>query len=54
MLDKYKKYYLADEILWLRARTKLKMNKTDEAIADLNLLDKDYSVDIPCWTMMKV
>jgi tetratricopeptide (TPR) repeat protein len=46
MLDKYKKHYLADEILWLRARTKLKMNKIDEAIADLNLLIKDYSVDI--------
>lgn len=46
MLEKYKKHYLADEILWLRARTKLKMNRTDEAISDLNLLLKDYSVDI--------
>jgi tetratricopeptide (TPR) repeat protein len=46
MLEKYKKHYLADEILWLRARTKLKMNKIDDAIADLNLLIKDYSIDI--------
>jgi tetratricopeptide (TPR) repeat protein len=46
MLEKYKKHYLADEILWLRARTKLKMNKIDDAIADLNLLIKDYTADI--------
>lgn len=46
MLPKYKKHYLADEILWLRAKTKLNMNKIDAAIDDLNLLITDYGVDI--------
>lgn len=46
MLEKYKKHYLADEILLLRAKTKLKMNQIEEGMADLNLLITDYSVDI--------
>lgn len=46
MFIKYKKHYLADEILWLKARTKLKMNQIDEAIVDLKLILENYSVDI--------
>ncbi len=46
MLDKYKKHYLADEILLLRAKTNLKINRFEEGIADLKLLVTDYNVDI--------
>lgn len=46
MFIKYKKHYLADEILWLRAQSKLKMNQVDSAIEDMKLILEEYSVDI--------
>lgn len=46
MYIKYKKHYLADEILLLQAKTLLKINRIDEAIANLKLLVEEYSVDI--------
>ena len=46
MFITYKKHYLADEILWLRAQSKLKMNQIDSAIDDMKLILEEYSVDI--------
>lgn len=46
MFETYKLHYLADEILYLKATTNIKMNKIDEAITDLEKIIKDYKFDI--------
>lgn len=46
MLVKYKTHYLGDEILFLRANTKLKMNQVDAAMKDLQQLIVEYKNDI--------
>ncbi|MCA0364702.1 MAG: tetratricopeptide repeat protein [Bacteroidetes bacterium] len=43
---KYKTHSLADEILWLKANTLLKINKIDEAVKDLNTIIENYKYDI--------
>ncbi|MBX2951552.1 MAG: tetratricopeptide repeat protein [Leadbetterella sp.] len=42
----YKAHSLADEILWLRANTLLKVNRIDEAVSDLNIILDQYATDI--------
>lgn len=45
----YKAYHahsLADEILWLRANTLLKVNRIEEAVSDLNTIVEKYATDI--------
>lgn len=42
----YKAHALADEILWLRANTLLKVNRIDEAVRDLEEMVAEYRSDI--------
>lgn len=44
--QKYKSHSLADEILWLRANTYVKINQPNKALDDLELLRKNYNFDI--------
>jgi outer membrane protein assembly factor BamD (BamD/ComL family) len=44
--QKYKSHSLADEILWLRANTYMKINQPNKALDDLELLRKNYNYDI--------
>ena len=44
--EKYKSHSLADEILWLRANTYVKINQANKALDDLELLRKNYNYDI--------
>ncbi len=44
--QKFKSHTLADEILWLRANTYLKINQPNKALDDLELLRKNYNYDI--------
>ena len=44
--EKYKTHSLADEILWLRANTNMKINEPNKALNDLELLRKNYNFDI--------
>ncbi|WP_337043317.1 tetratricopeptide repeat protein [Emticicia sp. 17c] len=46
LFQKYKSHSLADEILWLRANTYLKINDPNKALDDLETLRKNYSYDI--------
>jgi tetratricopeptide (TPR) repeat protein len=46
LIVKYKSHSLADEILWLKANTLVKINKIDEAVKDLELILADYKFDI--------
>ncbi len=46
LFDKYKSHDLADEILWLKANTYLKINQVDKAITDLNMIIDNYRYDI--------
>lgn len=46
IFEKYKSHSLADDILWLRANTNLKINKPEKALEDLELLRKNYNFDI--------
>lgn len=46
IFEKYKSHSLADDILWLRANTNLKINQPQKALEDLELLRKNYNVDI--------
>lgn len=43
---KYKSHSLADEILWLRANTYLKINQSEKALEDFENIMKNYSTDI--------
>lgn len=43
---KYKSHSLADEILWLKANTLLKINRIDEAVVDLKSILENYKYDI--------
>lgn len=42
----YSAHSLADEILWLRANTLLKVNRIEEAVSDLNTILEKYNGDI--------
>lgn len=44
--QKYRSHTLADEILWLRANTYLKVNQPNKALDDLETLRKNYNYDI--------
>ena len=44
--QKYRSHTLADEILWLRANTYLKINQPGKALDDLETLRKNYNYDI--------
>lgn len=46
LFEKFKSHSLADEILWLRANTNLKINQPQKALEDLELLRKNYNFDI--------
>jgi tetratricopeptide (TPR) repeat protein len=46
VFEKYKSHSLADDILWLRANTNLKINQPQKALEDLELLQKNYNFDI--------
>jgi outer membrane protein assembly factor BamD (BamD/ComL family) len=46
VFEKYKSHSLADEILWLRANTNMKINEPNKALDDLELLRKNYNFDI--------
>jgi TolA-binding protein len=46
IFEKYKSHSLADDILWLRANTNLKINQPLKALEDLELLRKNYNFDI--------
>lgn len=46
LFNKYKTHSLADEILWLRAKTLLKINRIDEALVDLKSIVENYKYDI--------
>ncbi|MGL4631207.1 MAG: tetratricopeptide repeat protein [Leadbetterella sp.] len=46
LFDKYRQHSLADEILWLRANTYLKINKIEEAMKDMNSILENYRYDI--------
>ena len=46
VFEKYKSHSLADDILWLRANTNLKINQPQKALEDLELLRKNYNFDI--------
>lgn len=58
LFEKFKSHSLADEILWLRANTYLKVNIPDKALADLETLEKNYKEDIladdAIFTMAKI
>jgi tetratricopeptide (TPR) repeat protein len=44
--ERYKSHSLADEILWLRANTYIKINEPNKALDDLETLRKNYNFDI--------
>lgn len=44
--EKYKTHSLADDILWLRANTLVKINETIKAMADLETIRTDFHEDI--------
>ena len=44
--EKYKSHSLADDIVWLRANTNMKINEPNKALNDLELLRKNYNFDI--------
>jgi tetratricopeptide (TPR) repeat protein len=46
LFKKYKSHSLADEILWLKANTLLKINKIDQAVVDLKSILENYKYDI--------
>lgn len=46
IFEKYKSHSLADDILWLKANTHLKVNEPQKALEDLELLRKNYNFDI--------
>lgn len=46
LYKEYSAHSLADEILWLRANTLLKVNRIDEAVTDLNTIVEKYTTDI--------
>lgn len=46
LFKKYKSHSLADEILWLKANTLLKINRIDEAVVDLKSILENYKYDI--------
>ncbi len=46
LFDKYKTHSLADEILWLKANTLLKINRIAEATKDLESILDNYKYDI--------
>lgn len=46
LFEKYKTHSLADEILWLRANTLLKINRIEEAVKDLTSITDNYKFDI--------
>lgn len=46
LYQKYKTHSLADEILWLKANTLLKINKIEDAVKDLNEIIENYKYDI--------
>jgi outer membrane protein assembly factor BamD (BamD/ComL family) len=46
IFEKYKSHSLADDILWLRANTHLKINQAQKALEDLEILRKNYNFDI--------
>ena len=46
VFQKYKSHSLADEILWLRANTYMKINEPNKALDDLETLRKNYNFDI--------
>lgn len=46
LYKEYSAHSLADEILWLRANTLLKVNRIDEAVTDLNIIVEKYATDI--------
>jgi tetratricopeptide (TPR) repeat protein len=46
LFNQYKSHSLADEILWLKANTLLKINRIDEAVTDLKNILENYKYDI--------
>jgi lipopolysaccharide biosynthesis regulator YciM len=46
MFKRYKQHPLADEIVWLRAKTLIKINRIEEAITDLEKIETDFQYDI--------
>lgn len=42
----YKSHSLADDILWLRANTLIRLNRIDEAMMDLQAINENYNFDI--------
>ncbi len=46
MLKDYPKHSISDEVLWKKANLLLKMNKPEEALADLEVIMATYSEDI--------
>jgi tetratricopeptide (TPR) repeat protein len=46
LFQKYKSHSLADEILWLKANTLLKINKIHEAVKDLKAIIENYKFEI--------
>jgi len=46
LFQKYRSHSLADDILWLRANTLLKLNKVDDALQDLQAITANYSFDV--------
>jgi tetratricopeptide (TPR) repeat protein len=46
LFQKYKSHSLADEILWLKANTLLKINKIDDAIINLKAIIENYKYEI--------
>jgi tetratricopeptide (TPR) repeat protein len=46
LFQKYKTHSLADEILWLRANTYLKINNVEMAVKDLENIMQNYKYDI--------
>lgn len=46
LYKEFNSHSLADEILWLRASTNLKLNNSSEALADIENILKNYNFDI--------
>jgi tetratricopeptide (TPR) repeat protein len=46
MYKKYPSHPLADEILWTKAKTYLKLNKVEKAVENLETILKDHSYDV--------
>lgn len=46
LYTEFSTHSLADEILWLRANTYLRLNNIDAALSDLDKICKDYNYDI--------